>query len=69
MGRPDEEAADAVAELISALGMPRTLREVGVAREHYDAIANGAMQNMMVRSNPRAIDTPARVKEILDLAW
>jgi len=69
MGRPNDEAADVVAELIAALGMPRRLREVGVKEEHYDLIANGAMLNMMVRSNPRAIDAPAQVKEILDLAW
>ncbi len=69
MGRPNDEAADAIGDLISALGMPRTLRDVGVKKEHYDFIASGAMQNMMVRSNPRPISTPDQVKEILDLAW
>lgn len=69
MGRPNDEAAEAIGDLISALGMPRTLRAVGVRREHYDFIANGAMQNMMVRSNPRPISAPDQVKEILDMAW
>lgn len=69
MGRPNDEAADALGDLIAALGLPRTLREVGVKKEHYDFIANGAMQNMMVRSNPRPIGSPDEVKEILDLAW
>lgn len=69
MGRPNDGAAEVIGALISALGMPRTLRDVGVKREHYDFIANGAMQNMMVRSNPRPITEPVQVKEILDLAW
>ncbi len=69
LGRPNDDAAEAIGDLILALGMPRTLRDVGVKREHYDFIANGAMQNMMVRSNPRPITAPAQVKEILDLAW
>ena len=69
MGHEDGDAADAIGTLIAALGLPRTLREVGVKKEHYDLIANGAMQNMMVRSNPRPITTPDQVKEILDLAW
>lgn len=69
LGLQGGEAADAVAALVAALGQPKTLREVGVSREHYEAIANGAMQNMMVRSNPRPITDPAQVVEILDLAW
>ena len=69
LGRPDDEAADAIGALISALGMPRTLREVGVKKDHYEFITDGAMQNMMVRSNPRPITAPAQVREILDLAW
>ena len=69
MGRPSDDAAEVIGDLIGALGMPRTLRDVGVRREHYDFIANGAMQNMMVRSNPRPITEPAQVKKILDLAW
>ena len=69
MGSEGGDAADSIGALIAALGLPRTLREVGVKKEHYDLIANGAMQNMMVRSNPRPITTPDQVKEILDLAW
>lgn len=69
LGHPGGEAADAVAALVAALGQPGTLRDVGVTREHYEAIASGAMQNMMVRSNPRPITDPIQIKDILDLAW
>ena len=45
------------------------LHEVGVRREHYDAIAAGAMQNVFVRSNPRPMTGSAQIREILDMAW
>lgn len=69
MGRSDGDAAQAVGELITMLNQPRTLQSVGVKREHFDAIAKGAMQNMMVRSNPRPITSETHVHEILELAW
>ncbi len=69
LGAKDADAATAVAKLVEDLGLPTRLRDVGVRREHYDAIAAGAMQNVFVRSNPRPINDPAQVREILDLAW
>jgi alcohol dehydrogenase class IV len=69
MGRPDEPAADLVRSLVEDLGMPSTLREVGVKREHFDAIARGGMENMFVRSNPRPIRSPQDIVEILEMAW
>jgi alcohol dehydrogenase class IV len=69
MGRPDEPAADLVRGLVEDLGMPSTLREVGVKREHFDAIARGGMENMFVRSNPRPIRSPQDIVEILEMAW
>ncbi|TCS36550.1 alcohol dehydrogenase class IV [Paucimonas lemoignei] len=69
MGRDDGDAAQAVADLVAALGQPSRLRDVGVDRSHFDAIARGAMQNMMVRSNPRPITSEADIHEILELAW
>jgi maleylacetate reductase len=69
LGAKDDDAATAVAKLVNDLGLPNRLRDVGVKREHYDAIATGAMQNLFVRSNPRPVSDPAQVREILDLAW
>lgn len=65
----DGDAAAAVADLVHALGQPGSLRSVGVTRDHFAAIAAGAMQNMMVRSNPRPITGEDDVREILELAW
>ena len=69
LGRDDGDAAQAVADLVAALGQPGRLRDVGVQRSHFDAIARGAMQNMMVRSNPRPVTSEADIHQILELAW
>ena len=69
MGASDGDAAAAVAKLVESLGQPTRLRDVGVRPAHYDAIADGAMQNFFVRSNPRPITEPAQVREMLEMAW
>ena len=69
LGKPGSRAADAVAELISVLGQPSTLRAVGVRREQLPAIAEASMKSAWVRSNPRPIRAPADVMQLLDAAY
>ena len=69
LGRPDEPAAELVAELISGLGLPTRLRDVGVKREQLDLIAEGSMHDRWVHTNPRKIDGPAVIRTLLDAAW
>jgi maleylacetate reductase len=69
LGMPHGEAADAVADLIAALGLPGTLRAVGVREDQLDIIAEGSMHDRMVRTNPRTIEGPAVVRQLLDAAW
>jgi len=69
LGTPDIPAADAVRDLIEELGLPTRLRDVGIERHHFDKIAEDAMDNLLVRNNPRRIDHPDQVREILELAW
>jgi maleylacetate reductase len=68
MGRPGEDAGDVLDDFIRALGMPRSLRDVHVAAEHFDRIAELAMATPWVPRNPRKIAGPAQVREILQLA-
>jgi maleylacetate reductase len=68
MGQPGKDAADALDQLIRGLGMPRSLREVNIGAEHFDRIAEQAMHTPWVPRNPRKIDGPAQVREILELA-
>ncbi len=69
LGRPKEAAGDAVAALIAGLGLPGTLRDVGVRRDQLDAVAAGSMHDRWVHTNPRKIDGPAAVRSLLDAAW
>ena len=69
LGQRDKTAGDAVAELIAGLGLPSTLRAVGVKPEQLDAIASGSMHDRWVHTNPRKIDGPAAVRALLDAAW
>jgi maleylacetate reductase len=69
LGRPDEPAAEVVSELISGLGLPTRLRDVGVKPEQLDLIAEGSMHDRWIHTNPRTIDGPAVVRTLLDAAW
>ena len=68
MGHPGKDAGDVLDAFIRGLGMPRSLSEVKVGREHFDRIATQAMGTPWVPRNPRPIPTPAEVREILELA-
>ena len=65
---PGEEAAEVVGALISALGLPRTLRDVGVGPERFREVAEHAMHDRWIHTNPRPIRGPDDVEEILRLA-
>ena len=68
MGHPGEDAADVLDRFIRGLGLPRSLRDVHVSPEHFDRIADQAMGTPWVPRNPRKIEGPAQVREILELA-
>jgi maleylacetate reductase len=69
LGRPGEPAAEVLAALIAELGLPRTLRDVGVSAELLDRIAEESMHDRWIQTNPRKIDGPATVRRLLDAAW
>jgi maleylacetate reductase len=68
MGHPGEDAGDVLAALLASLDMPRSLSAVNVGPESFDRIAEQAMGTPWVPLNPRRIDGPAQVREILQLA-
>jgi alcohol dehydrogenase class IV len=68
MGQAGEDAGDALDAFIAALGMPRSLGAVKIGPENFERIAEGAMETPWVPRNPRPIDGPAQVREILELA-
>jgi maleylacetate reductase len=68
LGRAGMSAADAVRELITDLGQPTRLSEVGVHADAFDRIASFAVNHPVVQSNPRPITSKDDVLEILNLA-
>ena len=69
LGRDDGDAATAVAELIKALGLPSRLRDLDIDKDQFPGIAEGAMENLWVRTNPRPINSPDDIMEILESAY
>ena len=69
LGNPEAPAADMVAQLVSRLGLPGRLRDVGIRRDSFQAIAEHTMHDAPVLTNPRKIERPADIVEILELAW
>ena len=69
IGKPDTPAWQSVRALIRDLGMPCTLRDVGIERDDLEMLASRALDYQPVVLNPRPIATPSDVMEILDLAY
>ena len=67
-GEPDTAASQLVDQFISRLGMPRSLREVGVGEDQLDHIADYTLLDFWTRTNPRTIETAADVRQILEMA-
>ena len=61
-------AADALLALVTELGLPTRLEEVGIEPRDFQAIAELTMHDRGVRSNPRPITGPDDIVEILTLA-
>ena len=68
MGQSGKDAGDVLDAFIRDLGMPRSLQDVRIGPEHFDRIAEQAMGTPWVPRNPRRIEGPAQLREILVLA-
>jgi maleylacetate reductase len=68
MGHPGEDAADVIAAFVRGLGLPGRLSDVGVGREQFAMIADHAMHDSWLHTNPRKIIRTEQVMEILETA-
>ena len=68
MDHPGEDAGDVLAAFIASLDMPRSLSAVKIGPESFDRIAEQAMGTIWMPHNPRRVEGPAQVREILELA-
>ena len=68
LGSADRPASELLDELIRGLGMPRTLKEVGVTEKNLDLVAEYTLEDIWGRTNPRPIKTADDVMQILRTA-
>jgi alcohol dehydrogenase class IV len=66
---PDAGAGQLVRDFIAGLGLPTTLREIGVEPSEFPALARDAMADLIVASNPRPVADEAEVVSILERAY
>ncbi|HYI82592.1 MAG TPA: iron-containing alcohol dehydrogenase, partial [Acetobacteraceae bacterium] len=68
MCAPGRPASELVAALVADLGLPGRLRDCGVKEEQLDAVAEAAMHDRWIPTNPRPLDLPA-VRALLQEAF
>jgi maleylacetate reductase len=69
VGSPAKPLADIVADLISHLGLPSRLRDAGVTETVIAAVADAALHDPLLASNPRPIKSQQEVLLLLRQAW
>jgi alcohol dehydrogenase class IV len=69
LGQNAGGASAALGDLVAELGLPGTLRDVGVSRSDFGTIAQKAFVDILAKSNPRPLQAASDIEEILELAW
>ena len=60
---------EAVLQLVKDLDLPWRLQDVGVARDEFAALAKDAMDDLIVATNPRPVNSVDDVIAVLESAW
>ena len=69
LGDAARPAADLVEALISRLGLPTRISQLGLDRARLPLIAQKGLANPWVHTNPRKIDGVAGLLGLLEAAW
>lgn len=64
-----EQAAQHVYELITQIGLPQRLRDVGIAQDDLPHLAQLALKSRAVQNNPKPITGAAQAETVLRAAW
>ena len=62
-------ASETVLDLIKGLGLPHRLRDVGVRKEDFAALADDTLKDPIVKTNPTPVTSVAQVLGLLEKAW
>lgn len=69
LGDPDRPAWEQMLDLVRGLGVPSRLSDKGLTRADLPRLAELAFDYPPMRRNPRPVDGPKRIEEILDYAF
>jgi maleylacetate reductase len=69
VGRPGTPLADIIADLVAHLGLPARLRDAGVSEAVLGKVAEAALHDPMLATNPRPIRSLDVVEDLLRKAW
>ena len=72
-GQSNEAAGEAAAQhvyhLVSQLGLPQRLRDVGVKKADLPRLAQLALKSSAVLSNPKPLTEASQVEAVFRAAW
>ena len=63
------DLGDVLDALFTDLGMPRSLKDVGVARDKLQGLAKGSLTDRWCKTNPRVLEKEEHVMEILEMVF
>jgi maleylacetate reductase len=69
LGDVAKPLADIVEELVSHLGLPGRLRDAGISESVITAVATAALNDPLMVSNPRPIESITEILQLLRRAW
>ncbi len=69
LGDGKRPAADQIEALITRLGLPTRIGQLGIERSRLPILADKGMAIPWVRTNPRKIERKEQLVEILEAAW
>jgi maleylacetate reductase len=69
VGRPGTPLADIIAEMVAHLGLPARLRDAGLSQAALGKVAEAALHDPMLATNPRPIRSLDVVEDLLRKAW
>jgi alcohol dehydrogenase class IV len=65
----ESNLADAIESLVRSLGLPTRLRDAGLSHDKLAEVAENAMSDRWVKTNPRPVADSNEVLRILQDAW
>jgi alcohol dehydrogenase class IV len=61
------DAGDALRAFFDELGMPRSLKDVGVGRDKWDTLAENSLHDFFLKANPVPMTKVEQVMEVLEM--